>query len=212
MRQWNRQPFYHETLPDGRPNATPLPFVIRDNFLISNYGSGYGVDNDDGSAWFEIFGNVLVGGSGLKSDYSGHDKDWHSNLGIGLGLPCGAFTTYKAGHEDKCWNNTFVSPPGPTGKALGNKPWVMATYTCDIRLQDVEAGQARCIQPGQKIADMHSNRVYNQNASAPAVTCGQLLLSATNFSQTCGIDVGTQTERLPTVPEIEAMARRWIRW
>ena len=50
----------------------------------------------------------------------------------------------------------------------------MATYTCDIKLQDVEAGHHRCIQPGEKIADMHDNVVYNQNTSAPAVTCGQL--------------------------------------
>ena len=33
---WNRNPFYHETLPDGRPNATPHNFVIKENFLISN--------------------------------------------------------------------------------------------------------------------------------------------------------------------------------
>ena len=125
MRQWNRQPFYHETLPDGRPNATPLPFVIRDNFLISNYGSGYGVDNDDGSAWFEIFGNVLVGGSGLKSDYSGHDKDWNSNLGIGLGLPCGAFTTYKGGARGQVLEQHVrltarAHGQGPRQQALGH--------------------------------------------------------------------------------------------
>ena len=108
------------------------------------------------------------------SDYSGHDKNWHSNLGIGLGLPCGAFTTYKAGHEDRCWNNTIIARPGPTGRALNSKPWVMATYTCNTAIQDVEAGGHRCIQPGQKIADMHGNVVYNQNTSAPAVTCGQV--------------------------------------
>ena len=43
---WNRQPFVWEHLPGQLPNLTPKPFVIRDNFLISNYGSGYGVDND----------------------------------------------------------------------------------------------------------------------------------------------------------------------
>jgi hypothetical protein len=106
---WNRQIFYHGRGTDGQLSATPFHFVIRDKFLISNYGSGYGVDNYDGSAYYEIYGNVFVGGSGLKSDYSGHDKNWHSNLGIGLGLPCGAFTTYKAGHEDSCWKNTFIS-------------------------------------------------------------------------------------------------------
>lgn len=63
---WNRQPYYHGANADGTPNATPLSFVIRDNFLLSNYGSGYGVDNDDGSAYYEIYGNVFVGGSGLK--------------------------------------------------------------------------------------------------------------------------------------------------
>ena len=44
---------------------------------------------DDGSAYYEIRRNVLVAGSGLKSDYSGHDKHFYDNLGIGLDLPCG---------------------------------------------------------------------------------------------------------------------------
>lgn len=88
----------------------------------------------------------------------------------------------------------------------------MATYTCNIRLQDVEAGGYRCIQTGEKIADMHHNIIYNQNASAPAVKCGQELLSVANFSKSCGIDVGTETERLPSSGEIEEMARRWIQW
>ena len=191
--------------------CTEVYRVIRGD-AVRGSGSGYGVDNDDGSAWYEIYGNVFVGGSGLKSDYSGHDKNWHSNLGIGLDLPCGAFTTYKAGHEDRCYNNTFISRPGPTGKALGNKPWVMATYTCDVRLQDVKPGRYRCIQPGEQMAEMHSNVVYNQNATAPAVTCGQDLLTIANFSALCGIDVGTQTERLPTPDQIEAMMRQWIPW
>ena len=36
--------------PGQPPNLIPKPFVIEENLLISNYGSGYGVDNDDGSA------------------------------------------------------------------------------------------------------------------------------------------------------------------
>ena len=40
-----------------------MPFVIEENFFLSNYGSGYGVDNDDGSAYYEIRNNVFVAGA-----------------------------------------------------------------------------------------------------------------------------------------------------
>jgi hypothetical protein len=95
-----RQPFVWEHLPGQLPNLTPKPFVIRHNFLISNYGSGYGVDNDDGSSYFDIRDNVFYEGSGLKSDYSGHDKRFHGNLGIAINLPCGVGTQYRAGESD----------------------------------------------------------------------------------------------------------------
>ena len=48
---WNRQPFIWEKRQGEPPNLTPQPFVIEHNYFISNYGSGYGVDNDDGSAY-----------------------------------------------------------------------------------------------------------------------------------------------------------------
>jgi hypothetical protein len=43
--------FRRERRPGEPPNLTPQPFVIEHNYFVSNYGSGYGVDNDDGSAY-----------------------------------------------------------------------------------------------------------------------------------------------------------------
>ena len=62
---WNRQPFIWEWNQKAGepPNLTPAPFIIENNYMISNYGSGYGVDNDDGSAYFDIRNNVFYEGA-----------------------------------------------------------------------------------------------------------------------------------------------------
>jgi len=140
---WNRQPFIWEKRQGEPPNLTPQPFVIEHNYFISNYGSGYGVDNDDGSAYFDIRYNVFYGGSGLKSDYAGHDKIFHGNLGIALSTPCGVGTQYRAGHEDHCTNNTIVMRTGnwrvylPAHNSTQpcDTPWI-ATGPCDIKQQE----------------------------------------------------------------------------
>jgi hypothetical protein len=54
--------------------------VIHHHQIISNYGAGWGVDNDDGSAYYKVRSNVMYQGGGLKSDYGGHAKHFYNNL------------------------------------------------------------------------------------------------------------------------------------
>ena len=63
----------------------PLPYVIAKNFFLANYGAGQSVDNDDGSSYYDIRDNVMYAAGGLKSDYAGHDKQFHGNLNVGGG-------------------------------------------------------------------------------------------------------------------------------
>ena len=126
---------FHTSYRPGRPSSLSASIRIAD-------GSGYGVDNDDGSAYFDIRDNVFYAGSGLKSDYAGHDKHFHGNLGIGLSLPCGVGTQYKPGHEDQCYNNTIVMRSGQWRQFLpahnssypSDQPWV-SMWACDVKQQ-----------------------------------------------------------------------------
>eukprot|EP01046_Picozoa_sp_COSAG06_P001712 COSAG06_NODE_57_length_27525_cov_14.855279_37_plen_76_part_00 len=49
---WDRQPFLTDVA-TGKPSVIPAYLEIRNNFLISNYGAGFGVDNDDTSSYCE---------------------------------------------------------------------------------------------------------------------------------------------------------------
>ena len=184
---WNRQPFIWEKKPGELPNLTPKPFVIEQNYLISNYGSGYGVDNDDGSAYFDIRDNVFYSGSGLKSDYAGHDKHFHGNLGIAISMPCGVGTQYREGHEDQCFNNTLVLRTGNWRAYLpahnstqpADQPWISVNF-CDTTQQK----EPRCGELGNAasggasvLAKIYGNVVMNMNQSVGDVKCGQEQLS-----------------------------------
>ena len=59
---WDRQPFIHDTT----GSLTPKFNTIEKNFLFSNYGSGFGVDNDDTSSYYNITSNVFYMGGGVK--------------------------------------------------------------------------------------------------------------------------------------------------
>jgi hypothetical protein len=188
--------------------------------LISNYGSGYGVDNDDGSAYFDIRFNVFYEGSGLKSDFAGHDKLFHGNLGVALNTPCGVGTQYRAGHEDHCVNNTIIMRTGNWRAYLPahnstqpcDQPWVVSP-ACDIKQQ----APPRCGLLGNAangeasvLATVHSNNILNMNQSGMDVQCGNDQLSVAEFKKKCGVDAGNSSARRPGAEQIEGMVRRWL--
>ena len=55
-----------------------------------------------------------------------------------------------------------------------------------------------------------ANTVYNHNASAGDVACGQQQLSAAAFASACGVDVGTSTAKLPSLNTIAVWVREWL--
>lgn len=55
--------------------------MIYQNFLISNYGGDYGVDNDDGSNYYHTYNNFMVyGQNGFKSNFGGHNNYHFNNI------------------------------------------------------------------------------------------------------------------------------------
>ena len=145
-------------------------YHIHNNFFLANYGAGQSVDNDDGSSYYNIQGNVMYAAGGLKSDYAGHDKLFQGNLNIGGG-GCGMYCFYQEDHQDQCFNNTFILPhnrPHATSKSTSSVAWA-DLRGCDSKqqaaprcggLQNPYGGGAA------PIMTVHSNTIYNHNTSA----------------------------------------------
>jgi hypothetical protein len=105
---WDRQPFLWDA--SGKQGYDTPPSVISGNFLVANYGASQGVDNDDGSSFYHILGNVNFG-EGLKADYGGHDSTFKNNLVIVSpydGQNCINVNHFKEGHQHTFADNTCV--------------------------------------------------------------------------------------------------------
>ena len=93
-----------------RPSLVPAYNTIFSNFIIANYGAGFGVDNDDSSSYYKIHGNVFYLGGGVKCDYDGHEKAFYNNIMVAQsgGAACHHTCAYAKGHPDSCYNNTII--------------------------------------------------------------------------------------------------------
>jgi hypothetical protein len=104
---WDRQPYLTDVA-TGKPSIIPAYYEIRNNFLISNYGAGFGVDNDDTSSYYKIHHNFFYLGGGVKCDYDGHEKRFYENVMLGTTAGCWHTCAYKKGFPDYCHDNKLV--------------------------------------------------------------------------------------------------------
>ena len=111
INSWDRQPFSSD-LRDGTPSFVPTPRNISYNFIISNYGAGSGLDNDDGSSWYHVRKNVLYNSEGFKMDYGGHDSVYTENVVISFphkwSQHCIGFGEFFPFHGHQVINNTCI--------------------------------------------------------------------------------------------------------
>jgi hypothetical protein len=78
---WDRLPYF-TTIRTGSPSTIPQTNVASGNFIVANYAADGGcLDNDDGSAYYDIHHNFCVFG-GHKSDFDGNSKVSRSNLHV----------------------------------------------------------------------------------------------------------------------------------
>merc|ERR1712046_88463 len=87
INSWDRQP-YITTVRTGKPSLVPENRYIHHNFIVSNYHGFKGIDNDDGSSWYQMSYNFMVYGWMHKSNFGGHSKASFGNLGayVSLGM------------------------------------------------------------------------------------------------------------------------------
>lgn len=107
---WHRQPLFLRDA-NGQLTAARLNDSITGNFVIGNYHSSEPVDNDDGSAYVETRGNVLIsavtGFGSLKSDFGGNSNFHIGNLDLFFSSGFDIITPQIAGHEDAFADNTL---------------------------------------------------------------------------------------------------------
>lgn len=58
INSWDRQPYLTGSF-DGTRSFRPVSRLVAKNFIIASYGAGWGVDNYDGSSWYEVSKNVF---------------------------------------------------------------------------------------------------------------------------------------------------------
>eukprot|EP00041_Stephanoeca_diplocostata_P013202 m.230408 g.230408 ORF g.230408 m.230408 type:complete len:487 (+) comp19259_c0_seq4:384-1844(+) len=222
---WDRQPYLTDvaepTTEEAQPHTTsnvsprPLSLVpayndISGNFIFSNYGAGFGVDNDDTSSYYKISGNLFIGGGGVKCDYAGHDKYFFDNVLIDQqgGAACHHTCAYKKPYTDHCYNNTIVQATRTPGD-LGQTSDVFAIiWFCN-------ADNPARIMPdydNSMLPVIHSNRIYNSNGTSANVTCGYSGPdSATTVSLSVflehGLFNGTTVHSLPEDSTVVAWGR-----
>jgi hypothetical protein len=116
INSWDRQPFLTQ-LKDGSNSFDPIPRRITNNVIFANYGASQGVDNDDGSSWYEISNNLFYSAEGFKMDYGGHDSVFEDNLVMSYpydGQGCFNMGGFLEGHGDTLRRNICIV-------GLGNK-------------------------------------------------------------------------------------------
>jgi len=106
INSWDRQP-YLTSVRTGRPSLVPENRYINRNFIVSNYHGFKGVDNDDGSSWYQISYNFMVFGWMHKSNFDGHSKATFGNIGaqVSFGM---LVNSQHPEYVDSFVNNTII--------------------------------------------------------------------------------------------------------
>lgn len=178
---WDRQVYVTKVRNGTASPEKDWDYIVA-NFMIANYNSVLGVDNDDGSAYYKTHGNFIVySGShplfgGMKNDFGGHDNHHYNNIYAyvisGFGI-----NSQLAGHEDYFYNNTVVMT------------------------RDGDYGQGTCDGPGKTV--VHDNHIYS-----PMGKITECKMSLSEW-QAKGNDPGTTASKWPNDEELEGMGR-WL--
>merc|ERR1712048_1126283 len=115
---WDRQP-YLTTVRTGEPSMQMAWREIHHNFLLDNYSPQEGVDNDDGSAYYNTHDNFMVyGKQGLKSDFGGHDNHHTNNIYAYVKRAMWSHTHTLPGHENRFSGNKVFMTGVEIGKNM----------------------------------------------------------------------------------------------
>jgi hypothetical protein len=164
---------YVTPIRNGTQSILPKPRVIRANVILGTYSSQECIDNDDGSAWYNTTGNVLIYAQyGMKSSFGGWQNHHTKNLYV---MVC---SSYGEGADDIFMDNTVVAR-----KHAGCQFW--PTYASDAPMRHGAAA------PNFKVG---GNTILAADAIMVGVSGNQTLAAW----QAEGHDAGTVTGPLPS--------------
>ncbi|GAB5362564.1 hypothetical protein AAMO2058_000808200 [Amorphochlora amoebiformis] len=171
---WDRQPFITKVKDGVTPQLEKAFDEIRNNFIMGNYYSQEGIDNDDGSSYYNTHHNFFVyARAGMKNDFGGHDNYHHSNVyayhSRGAGIN-GALRT----HQDRFYLNKVI---------LTNSNGYIK-YDCKCNTTS-------------SCPDLHANEIYTYDGTMLDI-CGQDLKERQNL----GYDIGTTVSKWPSDEQI----------
>ena len=215
INSWDRMPFLTELVPDakGRPSFTPLPNEITRNLIVANYGASQGVDNDDGSSFYQIHDNFFFGAEGFKMDYGGHNSQFDSNLVMVYpydGSNCINVGSFKRGVGDAFRNNTCLSGIGEWAMSSGCGSPACANRSRPAPPMDVVGHVGQCDPAYTTLAD---NSYYTPHGNATLQCGGGGALTIAGVQRKHGNELGSRAAKLPTAAEAlswaEAMVTSW---
>jgi hypothetical protein len=185
INSWDRQAFLTDLGPGGTVTFDPQPTRIERNLIFANYGAAQGVDNDDGSSFYDIRDNVFFDADGFKMDYGGHGSTFSANLVItktsrGACLGLGPFLR---GLGDEYYNNTCV--------LLGDSG-------------DESVGSVSQCDPDYNT--MYDNRYYTANGTA-LLGCGGRKLQVESLYESHGVEERSTGAPLPSDDVLLGWAR-----
>jgi len=189
---WSRQVYLFKDASGEGSTVTPTPTDISGSFFMGNYGASMAVDNDDGSAYYDIHDSVAYGG-GHKSNFGGHDKRTYNELGIYArvyGPTCFRISdTSGPAHPESYFNNTCIIDPTVTG---------FNVY--DLR---IELDSKNATNNGFRAS---SNTIYAPGGADASTRIGTEMKVGDWLK--LGLEKGTTISgQTPSNAEIEAMAR-----
>jgi hypothetical protein len=188
---YNRLPLLSTTR-TGEPSLIMQTRRIHSNLFFGNYGSGGGVDNDDGSSFYSEVGNVLYNLEVKHSTFTtgGHGKNTSRTLIVNdRGCDAGQ------GYFERFENNfcaMFRKPGNPPGG-----PLLPTQASCDPN-HPTDTPDRPVPTPARS-----GNTYYVRNVSDWRYSCGGALWNLSE-AQAHGVDVGSTVR--PLGSEVEAAA------
>ena len=184
INSWSRLPFI-TPIRNGTMSILPKPRVISNNVILGTYSSQECVDNDDGSAWYNTTGNVLIYAQyGMKSSFGGWQNHHTRNL---YPMVCAAFGD---GADDIYTHNTVVAR-----EHSGCQFW--PTYASDAPTRS---------GPPPANFRVGGNTILS---AKPVMVGAQQNLSLAAW-QALGHDPGTTTGPLPTDAALQQLMREHL--
>ena len=192
INSWDRQP-YLTTVRTGEPSVIPLYKNIHRNFLVSDFGGGNGgMDNDDGSTFYEVHDNFEVYGVGPKP--GGGALKYYNNVRayVSQGMK-GSPKQYSDPSYTNAWYNITAIFRNES------EYYLPEPYGCgDPRL-------SKYFHP----PIVHNNTIYHLPSQAILVSCGGDNYTIAEFQKQFHLDLGSRdVPHLPSDEDIISWARQ----